>query len=164
MFVMIKTTSMTTQDNIQETMKKQETKSFKYSFESVKPQEEVFKLLLEIDKWWSGLFEETITGESHRLNDEFSFKAGGGVHYSKQKLVELVPNERIVWLVTESHLSFLKDTNEWANTKIRFDMAKEGTKTKVTFTHEGLVPNIECFDSCSGAWTQYMENLEAKLK
>jgi len=58
--------------------------------------------------WWVGLFGETIEGESNHINDEFSFRDGDGVHYSNQKLIELVPNEKIVWLVTESKLSFLK--------------------------------------------------------
>lgn len=70
-------------------MENKEVKSFKYSFESPGSPEEIVENLLEIDQWWSGLFEETITGESHRLNDEFSFRAGGGKHYSKQKLIEL---------------------------------------------------------------------------
>ena len=45
--------------------------------------------LLNVDQWWSGLYEETIKGKSHHLNDEFTFEAGQGMHYSKQKLVEL---------------------------------------------------------------------------
>jgi hypothetical protein len=155
---------MTTQDLTREIIENKEIKSFQYSFESSKSPGEIFELLLEIDKWWSGLFEETITGESHRLNDEFSFKAGGGVHYTKQKLIVLEPEKSIVWQVTESNLSFLKDTNEWDNTKICFDISNEKEYTRVTFTHEGLVPRFECYNACSGAWAQYMEKLETKLK
>jgi hypothetical protein len=120
--------------------------------------------LLQVPQWWSGLYEETIKGESQRVNDEFSFKAGGGAHFSKQKLEELLPDKRIVWKVTDSNLSFLNRTDEWTGTTISFDIAEEGGKTKVTFTHHGLVPHIECYDSCAGAWTQYMKNLEEKLR
>ena len=141
-----------------------DSKSYSYSFISSKSPEAIFQLLLDIDKWWSGLFSETITGKSQAIDDEFSFDAGGGAHYSKQKLVELVPNKKIVWLVTDSNLTFLSDTNEWNNTKICFDIVAEGNKTKVTFTHDGLVPQIECYDACSGAWSQYLENLREKLK
>lgn len=140
------------------------TKNFTYSFTSSKTPSAIFEFLLHIEQWWSGKYEETIKGKSEKVNDEFTFKAGGGAHYSKQKLVELIPNKKIAWLVTDSKLSFLSDTSEWIGTKICFDISKEDNKTKVTFTHDGLVPEIECYDACSVGWTQYMEQLKNKLK
>lgn len=137
---------------------------FQYSFTSSKNQTEVFRYLINPVNWWIGLFGETIEGESREIQDEFSFKAGDGVHYSNQKLVELVPDQKIVWLVTESNLSFLKNTNEWAGTKICFDIVQENDHTKITFIHEGLVPEIECYGSCSGAWTQYLQKLEKHIR
>ena len=77
--------------------------------------------------------------------------------------MELDVNKRIVWLVTESNLSFLNNTNEWAGTQIRFDLEEEINKTTITFTHIGLIPKIECYDACSSAWTQYLRNLEEYL-
>lgn len=139
-------------------------KNFSYSFETSKTSDEVFRLLLQIPQWWSGVYEETITGKSEQLNDEFGFKAGGGMHNTKQKLVELVPNEKIVWLVTASNLTFLSDPGEWMDTRICFDISARNNRTLVTFVHEGLVPGIECYDACSGGWTQYLERLEKKLK
>ena len=139
-------------------------KNFTYSFTSSKTPEEVFELLLHIEQWWFGKYEETIKGKSEKINDEFTFNAGGGAHYSKQKLVELIPNKKIVWLVTDSKLSFLRDTGEWIGTKICFDISTEDNKTKLTFTHDGLVPEIECYNACSGGWTQYLEQLKNKLK
>ncbi len=137
--------------------------NFSFSFQTSKPAQEVFELLLNIEQWWSGLFNETIKGKSKAVNDEFTFKAGDGAHYSKQKLTELVPDKKIVWLITESELSFLNHPTEWNGTKISFELAKDGKDTKVTFMHEGLVPQMECYDACSGAWTGYMNNLKKKL-
>lgn len=134
-------------------------KSFQYSFTTSKSASDVFAHVINPNNWWVGLYGETIEGKSKGINDEFSFKAGDGVHYSNQKLIELETNKRIVWLVTESNLSFLKNTNEWAGTKICFEIENTGTKTKLTFTHLGLLPDIECYESCSGAWTLYLQNL-----
>jgi hypothetical protein len=139
------------------------TNNFTYSSTSSKTAAAIFELLLHIDQWWSGQYGETIKGESKKINDEFTFKAGGGAHYSKQKLAELIPNKRITWLVTDSALSFLKDTSEWTGTKICFDISTEDNKTKVTFTHDGLVPQMECYEACSGGWTKYLGQLEQKL-
>lgn len=141
-----------------------EKENFSYQIISSKTPESIFELLLNVDQWWSGLYEETIKGKSHHLNDEFTFEAGQGMHYSKQKLVELVPNKKIAWLVTESKLTFLSDAGEWTNSKLLFDISKENNKTIVTFTHDGLTPQIECYDQCSSGWTGYLNNLKKKLK
>ncbi len=138
--------------------------NFTYRFTSSKTPGDVFRLLLQVEQWWSGFYEETIKGKSEALNDEFTFKAGGGAHYSKQKLTELIPNKKIVWLVTDSKLTFLSDTGEWTNTRLCFDISTGENNTKINFTHDGLVPQIECYRECSSGWTKYLEKLKQTLK
>jgi hypothetical protein len=124
---------------------------------------EAFNAIRNVHEWWSGLYSEKIEGSTEKVNDEFTFQAGNGAHYSKQKLVELIPYKKIVWLVTESNLTFLKEKNEWTGTKISFEVLKEKNKTKIVFTHIGLVPKIECYDGCSSTWPKYLMKLEKKL-
>ena len=57
---------------------------------------EVFNAINNVRGRWQG----EIKGSTDKLNDEFTFSAGGGAHFSKQKLVELIPDKKIVWLVT----------------------------------------------------------------
>jgi hypothetical protein len=114
---------------------------------------EVFRSVTLVRKWWS----EGITGNTEKLNDEFIFEVKG-VHYSKQKLTEVIPDKKIVWLVTESNMTFIKDKNEWTGTEIIFEISQQGDKTKLTFTHKGLVPDIECYSACSPAWTEYIQH------
>lgn len=129
-----------------------------------KPQD-VFDLLTDARNWWSGLYGEEIEGSSQQLGDEFTFRAGNGAHYSRQKLVESTPGERIAWEVTDSNLRFLKQPGEWTGTTLGFRLASRGAdQTEVTFTHAGLSPDIECYNSCAPAWGQYMKRLEHKLK
>jgi hypothetical protein len=132
-------------------------KSFERSFLTNRSAHEVFDTIINVRSWWSGLYSEEIEGTSNMLNDEFTFRAGGGAHYSKQKLVEVIPNEKVVWQVTDSNLSFLQNPHEWIGTKLCFDICEQGDKTQVRFTHLGLEPNMECYKRCSTAWSQYLQ-------
>lgn len=114
---------------------------------------EVFKAINNVRGWWS----ETITGGTERLNDEFIFKVKG-VHRSVQKLIEVVPDKRVVWLVMDSNMTFLKDESEWTNTRLVFDISRKGDQTQLVFTHEGLVPEVECYGACMPAWTEYVQH------
>lgn len=119
---------------------------------------EAFKAINNVSKWWT----ENLEGRSQKMNDEFSVRFGD-IHYSKQKLIEVVPGKKVVWLVTESKLNFIKDKQEWNDTKISFEISSEKDQTKIRFTHMGLVPGIECFDACTNAWSEYIQGSLMKL-
>lgn len=138
--------------------------NFTYQFQSSHSPEDIFSLLQDPRKWWWGQYNETIEGTAVHLGDEFSFRAGEGVHYSKHKLVELVSGKRLAWEVTDSKLTFLQhNTGEWIGTHFAFDIAPSDGTTQVTFTHNGLVPALECYKNCSGGWTRYLEALKSRL-
>ncbi len=113
---------------------------------------EVFNAINNVGGWWQG----EVKGSSKKLDDEFTYQMED-IHFSKQKLVELIPNEKVVWLVTESKLNFTKNKSEWTGTKILFEIAEINNKTQLRFTHLGLVPQFECYGGCSGAWGELIQ-------
>lgn len=114
---------------------------------------DVFNSINNVRSWWS----EGIVGNSRKLNDEFIFEVKD-VHYSTLKLTGVIPGKKVVWLVTDSKLNFIKDEKEWTGTRIIFDIAEAGENTKLVFTHEGLLPESECYHACSPAWTEYIQH------
>jgi len=134
------------------------TSDFKTTFLVDQTPEEVFSAINNVADWWQG----EIKGASKKLNDEFTYRMKD-LHFSKQKVVELIPNKKVVWLVTESKLTFTKDKSEWTGTKICFEISKAKNKTRVSFTHLGLVPEFECYGDCSNAWTQLVQKSLSSL-
>ncbi len=122
---------------------------FTVAIELEKSSRGVFKTITnDVAKWWGG---NDFEGSSTKLNDEFVIEHPGA-HYSKQRLIEVVPDKKVVWLVTESHLNWLENKEEWTNTKMIFEITFQGDITVLKFTHEGLVPELECYERCAQGW------------
>ena len=120
--------------------------------------EEAFEAITNVRGWWSG----DIEGPTDALGGEFTYRYEG-LHYSKQKVTELVPGKKVVWLIVDSHLAFVEDKHEWNGSTVVFDIARKGDKTEVRFTHRGLVPAHECYGACSNAWGSYIRGSLRRL-
>ena len=113
---------------------------------------EAFDAINNVRGWWS----EEIEGSTDKLGDEFIYRYKN-IHSCKMKLVEVIPNKKVVWLVLDNYFNFTENKTEWKNTKIVFDVSEKGGKTEIRFTHRGLVPEYECFSVCSNAWGSYIK-------
>jgi hypothetical protein len=119
---------------------------------------QAFDGIRNVRGWWSGEIE----GGTSERGDEFTYRHKD-IHYSKQRLIEVVPDRKVVWLVLDSYLSFPEDKTEWNGTRVVFDISQSNGKTEVRFTHQGLVPDYQCFDKCSSAWSFYINDSLRKL-
>ena len=113
---------------------------------------EVYDAINNVRGWWS----ENIEGSTNKLNVEWTYKQKD-LHMCKMKVVEMIPEKRVVWLVMENHFSFTKDKSEWKGNKIVFDINKKDSKTHLKFTQVGLNPEHECYNVCHDAWTGFIQ-------
>ena len=120
--------------------------------------EEVFNAVTNARGWWS----EEIEGKTAQLNDEFDYHYED-IHRCKVKLIEVIPNQKVVWLVEENYFKFTEDKTEWTGTKPTFEITEKEGKTALRFTHFGLNSAYECFDICRDSWTNYIQNSLKKL-
>jgi Activator of Hsp90 ATPase homolog 1-like protein len=127
--------------------------SFATAFTVSQSADEVFAAINNVRGWWSG----DIDGSTDELGAEFTYRYQD-VHRSKQRITEFVPGRRVAWHVVDGYLKFVKDKTEWTGTDITFDISQVAGGTEVRFTHVGLVPDYECFESCSSAWGFYINS------
>jgi uncharacterized protein YndB with AHSA1/START domain len=126
--------------------------SFTTTFVVDQTPEDVFAAITNVRGWWGD-----IEGSTDELGEEFTYRYQD-LHYSRQKVTELIPGKKIVWHILDAYLKFTEDPNEWVGTDITFEVARKGHHTEVRFTHLGLVPEFECFDTCSSAWGFYVNS------
>jgi len=112
----------------------------------------VFNAINNVRGWWS----ENIEGNTAQLNDEFIYQFKD-IHRCTMKLIEVIPDEKVVWLVLDNYFNFTEDKTEWTGTQIEFNIAEMENKTQVYFVHQGLVPAYECYDICFDSWNGYIK-------
>ena len=135
-------------------MKKQD---YSTTFVAKKNAKEVFKGINRVSAWWT----ENIEGNSGKLNDIFT------VHFAETfvtfKITEAISEKKVVWLVTDCYLHWLKGKKEWKDSKIVFEISEQKDGTRINFTHVGLTPEIECYNDCVKGWDQYIKESLFKL-
>ena len=114
----------------------------------------------EIDKWWTEL-----SNQAPQVGDQLS------VRFEKKTswvmtVSEAFPNRSLVWKVDEANhdLEDLSKKDEWKGTSIKWEMVEIEAGTKITLTHQGLVPALECYNICQAGWGYFLESLKNYLE
>jgi uncharacterized protein YndB with AHSA1/START domain len=129
-----------------------ENQGFKTTFLVNATPQQVFAAVANVRGWWS----DNIEGPTDQLDGEFLYHYED-VHRCKMKVTELIPNEKVAWQVLDNYFKFTEDQSEWTGDTILFEISAKDGSTQLDFTHQGLVPDYECFDICHDAWTHYIQ-------
>ncbi|VAV95677.1 hypothetical protein MNBD_ALPHA02-160 [hydrothermal vent metagenome] len=126
-------------------------------YTNVSPKDAFFVVAQEIGSWWSE-FE----GNLDKLGDEaaFSFKPNPTTWtfrvtgYEEGRYFELE-------CIKANHIhEGLPETihEEWLNTKLIFEIEPDGGGSKITLTHNGLVPTLDCYEICVSGWDHFFKD------
>jgi len=119
--------------------------------------QEAFKKINNVPDWWTIVFE----GHSQKLNDVFTVRFGET--FITIKIIKLIANKKIGWQVIDCYKHWIKDKKEWLNTEMHWEIFAVNDAAQINFTHVGLVPGIECYSGCEGAWNFYIKESLFKL-
>jgi hypothetical protein len=111
---------------------------------------EVYEKIARVGDWWAKCF----IGKALKVGDTFRIEFGRT--WVNFKIIEATPGKKIVWYVADSYLPWLKDKMEWNYTKIIYEISSNAGKTKIDFTHLGLLPEIECYENCEKGWIRFI--------
>src|SRR5207237_8940664 len=101
---------------------------------------DVFDAITDPRRWWSGEFE----GPTDEVGGVFTYRYED-LHICKQKVTELVPGKRVVWLVVEGGPTSVAATTEWKGTRLILDVAERGYGTGVRLPHQAVTPRLESY-------------------
>jgi len=110
-----------------------------------------------IQDWWSLDYN----GKAENINDDFTVTFGDT--FTTMRIIEAIPQQKIVWEVIDSCLPWLKDKLEWQHTKIVWEFTHTNVMTTIHMTHIGLQPQVECYANCEKGWNFYVGESLRKL-
>src|SRR5882672_10176313 len=118
---------------------------------------ETMKKISQVNLWWAKNFN----GKANKPGDEFSVYFGDT--YVNFRISEVIADKKIIWLVTDCNLHWIKDKKEWKNTEVIWTLAEKSGKTQIDFVHKGVTPDSECYESCKPGWTHHLQDSLLKL-
>jgi uncharacterized protein YndB with AHSA1/START domain len=125
--------------------------SYHTHVELARPPEVVFDALTTLSGlagWWSPVTGTGAAGGVLRFDH---------VHNGPVLIAVDVANRphSVVWTVLEYELD-----PEWVGTRITFELGPNGSgETQLAFRHDGLTPQVACYDRCSRGWDYFLASL-----
>lgn len=122
------------------------------------PPRDVYEAIASADgpkHWWTAHAEVDARegGRAHFPFDDAGFHA-------TFEIAKLEPARLVEWQCVDSkhsESSGWSDLTEWAGTTVRFEIEPTETGCRLTFTHVGLTPRLECHDVCRSSWRKYLD-------
>ena len=108
-----------------------------------------YDAISRVTEWWG----QDLEGNSKQAGDKFTIRFGDT--FVDFEVTDAQPGARSVWAVTNCFLPWLEDKHEWTGTEVHWDLSEANGETTILMTHQGLTPEVECFENCRKGWEYY---------
>lgn len=109
--------------------------------------EKIFKAITsQLNDWW-GRTDKSVS----KIGDEFTTSFGKA--YWKFKILDYKENEILTWKCIAGEPEF---NAEWIDTTIYWNISSSEGMTKISFLHDGLIPEFKCYDICAPTWDMFI--------
>lgn len=127
------------------------------------PAEAFTAIAARIPDWWSRQFEGTAVETGQIFTVSFDSRNDT---FKKIRTGKLVQNKLVEWECIDAFINkdFLSNKKEWIGTKMIWNLEDATEGTKISFTHEGLTPDFECYEICNKGWNQFFTSLVKLLE
>lgn len=127
---------------------------------STRPESVYRAITMELDQWWT----ESSDRAKH-AGDPLTVRFEGDTSW-RMTVIEALPNRSLVWKVIEANhdLEDLTRKDEWKGTTIRWKIMESTAGSTVSLVHEGLVPALECYETCEAGWDYFLGSLKNYLE
>ena len=102
-----------------------------------------------IDQWWG-----QVDHQPNALNQVF--KVSFGEAFWRFRVIQFEPLVEVIWQCIESnqvHGEMMGIKEEWLDTTLHWEVKSEmGNSITVHFIHNGLTPDLHCYQVCRDAW------------
>ena len=89
------------------------------------------------------------------------FKVSWGEPWYQFKVIECQEDQTMIWECIDANqiIHGLEGVQkEWVGTKVHWRLTPlNDARTRLDFEHEGLQPDFICFNVCSRAWSDYLQ-------
>lgn len=108
----------------------------------------------ELSLWWGA--QDNLIDQNKMI-----FRVSWGEPWYEFELLEYRQDQEMVWECIDANqkIKGLKNIEkEWVGTKIHWKLvALTQDRTELEFRHEGLVPELICFEFCSASWGHFLK-------
>ncbi|MEP2473303.1 MAG: SRPBCC domain-containing protein [Paracoccaceae bacterium] len=115
-------------------------------------------LTTEMNRWWTTQTEGSLISVGDKLKVDFPPNNG---HWTFEATA-LSPGEIVELKCIDAHHVVAGQPaeieKEWLGTRLRWQIAGYGGRSKVEFEHQGLTPKLHCYDICNEGWGYFFAN------
>lgn len=124
---------------------------------SASPEAGFAAVATQMNQWWT----TSVEGRLAKVGDKLTVRFPPDFGHWTFEAMSLVPGRLIEMICIDAHHKVegqpKEIDREWLGTRIIWQFDRIGEKTEITLTHDGLTPQLNCWDICLDGWNHFFK-------